>query len=293
MLAVIVSFFSPCGYELPRQHLRTTLEWLVKQGATVAVTQATLPGQQTQPMPDGVAYERTYADADVMFLKENLWNLAVRLVPKATKLVFLDADVRLSRGWLEQTEQLLDRCDICQPFQTAHWLDRHGMIQMSRPSSACHMAEGRSPHLHRCHPGFAWAMTRDAFDRLGGWYDTNVRGGGGDASFVFSLSDHPEMTEILENHRKIGKLATDCPSWMEYRKNALRQKFQIGFLEGVNCKHLWHGNLADRKYVTREDFFPPYDNGEVPVYRRDDGLLKWQVPAPMAREYFAIRKEDG
>ena len=293
LLAVIVSFFSPCGYELPRQHLRTTLEWLVAQGASVAVTQATLPGQESQPMPAGVMAERTYPDADNMFLKENLWDLAVDLVPDADKLVFLDGDVRLSRDWLRKTEQLLDAVDVCQPYETAYWLDRRGMIFESRPSAAAHMVQGRAPHLHRCHVGFSFAMTRDAYNRLGGIYDLNVRGGGGDAAFAFALSDHPEMQSILEYQRGIGRLNVDSPSFVRYRDNALSQKLKVGYPPGVSCKHLWHGERVDRRYVTREEFFPPLEDGEVPVYRRDDGLLKWRVPAPGAAEYFAQRKEDG
>jgi hypothetical protein len=293
MLAVILSFFSPCEYELPKQHFRTTVELLVDQGATVAITQATLPGQQSQPIPAGVYADRTYADADVMFLKENLWNLGVQLVPQADKLVFLDADLRLSRDWLRKCDRLLDKCDICQPFETCYWLDRHGNIFQDRPSAAADMVDGRAPHLHRCHVGFSWAMTRDAYDRLGGIYDLNVRGGGGDAAFAFALSDHPEMESLLDSQQKLGRLNVGCQSFAKYRENALAQRFRIGYPPGVKVKHLWHGDRGDRKYVTREEFFPPMVDGEVPVYRRDDGLLKWSVGAARAMDYWLERREDG
>ena len=293
MIAVILSFFSPCEYELPKQHFRTTVEWLVDQGAAVAITQATLPGQQSQPIPAGVYADRTYIDADVMFLKENLWNLGVQLVPKADKLVFLDADLRLSRDWLRTVDDLLDQCDICQPFETCYWLDRYGNIFQDRPSAAAHMVDGRAPHLHRCHVGFSWAMTKDAYDRLGGIYDLNVRGGGGDAAFAFALSDHPEMDTLIQYQRHLGRLNVDCPSFIDYRQNALAQRFRIDYPPGVKCKHLWHGDRGDRRYVTREDFFPPMVNGEVPVYRRDDGLLKWSGGAARAMDYWLERREDG
>lgn len=292
MLAVVVSFFSPCGYALPKWHLDSTLEWLLKANASVVVTQATLPGQDPVAIPSGVRDHRVYENADVMFLKENLWNLGAALAPEADKLLFMDADVRIDGDWLEETDRLLDEADVCQPFEFCHWLDRKGRLTLSKPSAAAYMARGLAPSLGQCHVGFSWGMRRKTYEDLGGFYDLCVRGGGGDAAFAFAISAHEQTDRLIEMHSSADRIGVRAPSFKAYRENALRVAPSVGYRKGL-CLHLWHGERENRQYVNREKYFPVNEDGEPPVVRRDDGLLKWSSEAPLAQEYFALRKEDG
>jgi hypothetical protein len=293
MLAVVVSFFSPCGYQLPKDHFASTINWLLGEGANVVVTQATLPGQDPLPVPDGVLAQRVYADADVMFAKENLWNLGASLVPEADKLVFLDADVRIDGDWLNETDSLLNETDICQPFEFCHWLDQRGRIVLTKPSVAAYISKGLAPWLGQCHVGFSWAMRRGLFEELGGFYELGVRGGGGDAAFAFSLSGLPETERIIELHANADRIGVRAPSYKAYRENALRIAPKVGVRSPGLCLHMWHGERENRQYITREQYFPVNEDGESPVYRREDGLLKWAADAPLALQYFQERKEDG
>lgn len=293
MTAVIVSFFSPCEYELPKKHFAATVDWLVKSGAEVAVTQATLPGQEPQPVPESVAAHRVFENAGILWLKENLWNLGAELVPHADKLVFVDSDIFFhSKAWLSETEDLLDRVDVCQPFQTCYWLDRGGRPTLMKPSAAHFMEHGKAPWLGQCHVGFSWAMRRKTFEDLGGFYEY-PRGGGGDAAFAMALARVGNVEALIRMHASARRLGANAPSFKKYRANAVRVAPSVGAVNGGRCFHRWHGERSDRQYTNREMFFPETEDGDSPVEKREDGLLQWTADAPLARTYFERRREDG
>lgn len=290
-LGAVVSFYSPCNYELPKRHLATTLQWLLDSGVQVALTQAIFSGQEPQPAPQEVR-SRVYEGAEPIFYKENLWNLGARLLPECDKLLFLDCDIRLSEGWVGHVSGVLDSVDVCSPFQRARWLDRNGTIFQQMLSAGAAIAKGAAPWPHRAHPGFGVAMTRNAFERLGGIYDRAIAGGG-DAAFWFALSDHAEMASILRTKAQRGEMNVGVKSFNSYRANALKQRLRVGFVPGDSATHLWHGERENRQYLRRELYFPKLPNGEPPVEYREDGLLRYTAAAPAAMEYFILRKEDG
>lgn len=291
MIGAVTSFYSPCNYELPRRHFRDTVAWLVSAGVPVAVTQAALPGQEPQPVPSGVRH-RVYQDADALFYKENLWNLAVDMLPECDKYVFLDCDIRLTDGWVRAVEETLDTLDVAQPFSRCQWLDKHGAVFKRMKSSGFAIQMGDAPWVHRNHPGFGIAMTSNAYNRLGGVYE-HMPAGGGDAGFWLAMSDHPEVKAIIEGKARGHELNVTSPRYREYRANAVAQRLRVGCVQGITATHLWHGDIVNRRYHDRERYFPREENGDAAVTRRPDGLLRYTLPAPQAAEYFAIRQEDG
>lgn len=291
MIGVVVSFFSPCDYDLPKKHLAATLEWLASARVPVAFTQATAPGQSPQPAPRWVRH-KVFENAEPIFLKENLWNLGADLLQDCSELVFLDCDIHLNDGWARHTEDVLKRCDICQPFARCRWLGRDGKMIQQKHAAAKTVSLGRAPWPHRSHPGFGLALTRAAYDRLGGVYERQIAGGG-DLAFWIAMSGHPETTSIIASRARADELNVRAPSFLEYRDNALAHKFRIGFVPGVTATHMWHGDADHRQYVTRERFFPRNEDMEATVARRPDGLLAYTAPYPRAQDYFDARKEDG
>lgn len=290
-VGIVMSFFSPCGFETPKRLFADALARVVATGAIVAVTQATLQGQSPQPVPDGVRHA-VYEDADILFYKENLWNLAVDMLPDCDAFVFLDADIRLTDGWLNGVVDTLNIADVCQPFCRCRWLHRDGRIDRQMRCAAAAVAEGKGPWPHRYHPGFGIGMTRDAFDRLGGIYE-RMPSGGGDLAFWLAMSRHPEAETIIRSKGDGNELNVISASYAAYRENAVSLGLNIRAVPGITATHPWHGDRANRLYTARENFFPRSDSGEPAVQRREDGLLKYTQPAPMAIEYFAVRKEDG
>jgi hypothetical protein len=288
----IVAFFSPCDFELPKRHLAATLASLGREGVPAILAQVVQTGQEPQPVPAGVR-SLVYESDDVVFFKENLWNLAARSADD-DKLLFLDADIRFSVDrFADAAASLLDFCDVCQPFEVAHWFDRDGLVCLQRGASAAAIARGVEPKPSEWHPGFAWAMTRTAFDRLGGFYELHPFGGG-DTAFSYCLDERwveTSMPRMLKHDAAYWWTS----SYAAYQRNAFGLNLRVGYLQGVHAYHLWHGETVNRRYVDRAKSMPLGRGDEYPLHHRPDGLLAWNDPSfsAVAREYFVGRREDG
>lgn len=292
MLTACMAFYSPSGYRLPQEYLADTLAWLDAAGVAVVLAQVVRPGHAPQPTPPGVR-SLVYESSDAIFYKENLWNLAAQSCG-ADKLLFLDADVRFSRDDVaDLTAAALDHCDVLQPFETAIWFDRHGDLSLCRRSAACGLLAGREPIPGVYHPGFAWAMTRSAFMRLGGWY-TGHPFGGGDVAFAYSL-DSRWLTNRRTEFIPDDTICWHSESFRAYQRRGVEARLRVGYLPGVECYHRWHGDTDRRQYTTRCNYLPIPRGEEYPLHCRPDGLLAWDnaAAAAAAQRYFDSRMEDG
>lgn len=292
MIAVCLAFYSPCDYQLPKQHLARTLEWLAGEGVETVLAQVVKPGQSPQPVPAGIT-SLVYESDDVLFYKENLWNLAASAT-KAGKLVFLDTDLTFGNpDVLQLIDSRLDDCDVCQPFQTAAWFDQEGKVFQARRSAAYAIAKGHEPTSRIFHPGFSWAMTRRAFDLLGGFYERHPLGGG-DIGFTYSLDQRWANTELRKRLPHDAHF-WDSPSFSAYRHAGAGLRLRVGYLRDVDCFHHWHGEIVNRQYTTRGIYMPLQPGGEYPLTRRPDGLLAWRSAEHSERlqAYFVARREDG
>ena len=112
-------------------------------------------------------------------------NLAVNyLLPKNYKaFAWIDADIEFdSNSWALDTLKILNGCkDVVQIF--SHCID------MDKDETNLNIFNGfgysfsknkkyTSKGLDYWHPGFAWAMTRKAFDQINGLYDKSILGSG-------------------------------------------------------------------------------------------------------------------
>jgi hypothetical protein len=294
MIELIFAFYSPCDYKLPKQHLATTLDWAAQLGVPVTLAQIIAPGQALQPVPAGVRND-IYETESVLFHKENLWNITARK-SAADKLLFIDSDVYFSRGGVDTIAEMtaaLDTYDVVQPFESAVWPDQNGLYTQVRKSAGFAVTRGFEPVPAYYHPGFAWGLTRAAFDRLGGFYDRHPFGGG-DVAFVYSISSLWVGSKI-PYYLPIESQYWTSPSYRKYQTNGTRLDLKVSYLPGNNAIHRWHGTTEDRQYVTRGKYFQIESGTEYPMHYRDDGILEWDDPAcsDHVRRYFKSRKEDG
>lgn len=287
---VIVAFYEPCGYVLPRRHATATLGIVAQLGVEAVFLQVCAAGQSPMPVPDGVTHATFFSDSPI-WLKENLWNIGASMT-SADTLAFVDADVFFSRpDWLSLAQDKLSDCDILQPFEKAHWLDKGGARDLTRPASCAAIAQGQEPRPDKYHPGFAWCVTRRAFEAIGGWYERHPVGGA-DTAFAYSLDERWSWNEGIAP----AELPVwESPSFKAHQRRALDARLRVGYVEGVGAIHRWHGDRADRGYMTRCSHLPRPINGEFPIRKRHDGLLEWETDeqSQMARNYFKSRREDG
>jgi len=289
--AIIVAFHSPADYKLPRRHLRATLERLRDTGRRVVCGQVVRSGQRAERLPALVEGVEWQSD-DTIFYKENIWNLLADQ-SAAERLVFVDADVEFANPyWIEQTEMLLAHCPVVQPFAEAVWLNRAGGVEMTRPSAAAAIAHGHAAHPGMAHPGFSWAMTREAWRRIGGWYELHPAGGG-DTAFSLALAGLDAADRWAAQVGREGAYVRR-QSFRRWASRVAAYAPRVGAVLG-KCNHAWHGDRAARRYIGRDQWIPQTGADELPLARRRDGLLAWTDPAAneLARGYFLQRQEDG
>lgn len=292
-ICVVLAFFSPVNYSVPKQHFITVMHSMHAQGIPLAVVQAIYPGQDPVPVPSSIPQTAIKTES-LLFHKERLWNIGSKIT-KAEKLVFLDADVIFQdTQWLGATADCLERNDIVQPFETAIWQDKTGRDEMIRPSFAEAINRSVTPKLAAYHPGFGWGFRREAFEKLGGFYDASVAGNS-DALFALSLRDSTAHSVVETWYAKLQDPHVHSPTYRRYKKIAAHHNFKVGWPAGVVLRHMYHGERKNRQYITRAKLFPRDKNENYEFVNDSNGLQAWknlEDSNSLVRSYFIDKKDD-
>lgn len=239
---------------------------------------------------------------DELWHKENMVNIGVqhlsKIAPDWQYMAWIDADIEFNRkDIIEETVHQLQHYEIVQMFQHAIDLGPDGETFQVHNGFMYSYLNGKPQgkgYTH-WHSGYAWAINRDAYDKIGGLYDVSILGSG----------------DNLMAHAFIGKGLEQLPMTMscDYRKSlqdweerVTRLLYRdVGYVKGT-IMHQWHGKKKDRKYKDRwkileDSQFSPFtdikrdayglwqldvDNSERMIKFRDD-----------LRQYFRARKEDS
>jgi len=227
--------------------------------------------------------------------KENMINLGVKnLLPKTWKaFAWIDADLEFENAnWASDTLRVLNGCkDVVQLFSHCDDMDREEKTMRVFNSSCFQYEKGRQycglgPNFW--HPGYAWACTRRAYEKMGGLYDLGILGSG-DHVMTFSLMGK-------------GLKAVNESSSDEYKETIVEfqekcKGLRIGYVPGL-IRHHYHGSKQNRKYSERWQILIKHDyNPFVHIKYDDNGII---VPTEnMSKEfiediytYFAERNED-
>jgi len=227
--------------------------------------------------------------------KENMVNLGVtKLLPNNWKaFAWIDADIEFeSNSWAIDTLKILNGCkDVVQLFSHAVDMDKDKNTMnifngfgYSFSKQKSYTAKGGN----YWHPGFAWAMTRKAYEKIGGIYDKGVLGSG-DNMMAFSFINKVENTLNMDYHEDYKN------SILIFQENA--RKLRLGYIPGV-IHHHYHGSKQNRQYTNRWQILVDhkFSPSEHLKYHKN-GLL---IPTKLFCEefkndimnYFKERKED-
>ena len=180
--------------------------------------------------------------------KENMINLGVKyLLPKNWKaFAWIDADIEFENdSWALDTLKILNGCkDVVQIF--SHCIDMYkdetnlnffNSFGYSFSKNKRYTTRG----LDYWHPGYAWAITRKAYEKIGGLYDKGVLGSGDNIMAMSFINKCEKITntEYSEDYNN---------SMMEYQKKA--KTLRLGYTPGV-IRHHYHGSKKNRKYTER------------------------------------------
>lgn len=227
--------------------------------------------------------------------KENMINLGVRyLLPKDYKaFAWIDADIEFENPtWAMDTLKVLNGCkDIVQIY--SHCVDmNNNEITMKVFNSAGYQYCKNKPYLcngpNHWHPGYGWAITRKAYEKMGGLYDKGILGSG----------DNIMLLSMLKN----GDKAVNEDSTDDYKQSVLEfqervKHFRFGYVPGV-IRHYYHGSKKNRRYHDRwvilvEHKYSPvtdisYDEtGVIVPTDKFNETMKREI-----MEYFQERNED-
>lgn len=228
-----------------------------------------LPGDAS-PLPahviSGVRHLRVTGNP-VIWQKEAMYNAgaAAALRDGADNLVFIDSDVVPENdAWVLKLELALERFDwVHGGRQIVYLCDR-----ATRELLAAHdrtAIEARCATDRTCFdfitwssvflrqqgingsgfPGGAWAVTRTAWLRYGGWDCSNIVGGG-DLLHCHRLLREYENSEYQE----IGNLRAVLFDEVLHACIRRDPPWRVGYLH-YTLFHLWHGRITGRKYLYR------------------------------------------
>lgn len=298
LLYVILPYFNYCEYGRRKQLFLEFIERL--RGIPtirVVVVEAALPGKKFQ-LPKaipGVFKHVGFVTDHYLWIKENLINLAVaQLPPTWYNIAWVDADITfLNKNWSAETLKTLEHKDVVQLFHTAiHMGPDDEAIKIEKGFGFMHQTSDQPYHKDAkygfWHPGFGWAMTRTAYEKMGGLVDWAIMGSG-DRHTALAL---------------IGKVEYSHPGniSIEYAKQlkdfeARCEGLTLGFVKGTILHH-WHGRIEDRKYQERWNILTKGAyNPSVDIVRNKNGVITLTTEGErlhdQLRQYFEGRKEDA
>jgi hypothetical protein len=301
----ITAYFNPAGYRsrlrnyrIFRQHLRVPL---------LAVECSF--GRPFELTPADADMLIQISDGDVMWQKERLLNVAIEsLPPECTAVAWLDCDIVFGDGaWPERALAALENAALVHLFRGRHHPPPQlppdefdtAAIPLSATSTVHLVQSGASaPRLleiagnqHGWTNGLAWAASRDLLAGHG-LYDALILGSGDRAilSAAFGCFDVIERSVRMDASRYRHFLA-----WARPFREAVGGR--LGAIEGA-IFHLWHGEVADRRYHERHHGmahlgFDPHRD----IARTPGGSWRWSAEKPelhaYVRDYFRSRNEDG
>jgi len=228
--------------------------------------------------------------------KENMINVGIKkLLPENWKAVaWIDADVEFENPeWASDTLKILNGSkDIVQLF--SHAVDMNPIGEaMKIFTSWGYQYTKHLPYSKDAtnfwHPGYAWACTRKAYEKMGGLYDKGILGSSDNIMALSYIQKGDTIAINKENSETYKQSVTD---FQERVKN-----MRVGYVPGL-IRHYYHGSKADRKYGERWKILIKYAYCPLKHITYDkNGVLvpTSECPSELLSEimdYFSERNED-
>lgn len=234
-----------------------------------------------------------------LWIKECALNQLVERLPRDWKYIaFIDADVEFNnKNWVEETIQQLQVFNVVQMFQNCADLGPQGETLQVHTGFMFKYINRMSlgSRYENGHPGYAWAYTRFAFERLGRLIDRCILGSA-DYHMAASLIGRAQMT--LDDYQSHGGLTQNYIEMiLDWQSRAERHvKRRVSYVPGT-ILHYYHGSKAKRQYISRRDVLTKYKfDPWRDIYEDYQGLLCLDEDRIELRDaiqrYFRTRLED-
>ena len=303
-LHVFTARANPLGWEQPHRLYEQFAAHMLESGVVLHVVECAYGDRPFTCALPGVHHIGVRAKT-MIWNKECLLNLGIMQVPEAEYIAWIDADIFFRNPtWADDTLDALDLYDVVQPWSHAHDLGPKDELMTVHTSFAKVLHDGGpvapngpgwwkgdgGPYVYP-HSGYAWAMTRRAFDGLGGLFDL---GGMGSGDF--------HMAQAL-----VGEADCSIPGGAaaSYRAHVKRWEARakrvvdgnVGYVRGT-IEHGFHGSKPKRNYLGRWDMFVKHQFcPDTDLIRNAYGVYELAPGKPELRRdfdrYLRHRDEDA
>jgi hypothetical protein len=299
-LAVITSYFNPCGYAKPLENYRRFAQGIKQSGVPLYTIELAFDDAPFQT--DAKFQIRGSSELHQLWQKERLLNIVIQAIGQQyDALAWVDADILFTApDWADRTKAALTRFPVVQLFRQP--IDLRGKrMTRQRPSTGSLWAAGdpKATNLNASHPGYAWAGRSDWL--LAHGLEDRTITGGGDCVMAKAFCRGGNMivggVHFDSYFPKPWKRAIS--QWVDPVAEAIGGR--LGFVDQT-IMHLWHGSHSDRRYIERWKYLLDHKYDPAADVEVDDtGLLTWTRQAMKSkptmvrqvREYFGKRREDG
>jgi len=298
-LHVIMVISNPCNYAIRYKLAKEFIQHMEDNNNVILYVVELVYGNQQYNITDSnnKRHLQLQTDQIPIWHKENMINLGVKkLLPNTWKaFAWIDADLEFDNpNWALDTLKILNGTkDIVQLFTNVFFLDDHGDTEILFTSFGYQYVKKTKRaytgyEISFWHPGFAWACTRELYEKMGGLYEYAITGDGdyymenamlGDYNSVFS-------EEASDDFRK---------SLQIYENKVVGAK--IGYVPGV-LRHNYHGSVENRNYAMRAKILTSHNySPSLHLTKDNNGLLipTDDFPSDLKNtilNHFKSKKED-
>jgi len=313
-LRIVTSLFNPSGYQSRYTRYYQFADYISKfTNVELYTVEGIYPGQTFQATQANNPRHLQLELSQFIWMKESMLNVLISMLPDdGNPIAWIDADIIFARpDWVEATLTALESFDVVQMFSQCQELTddynllpgnlRRGMVaaykaggHMRTDGPTCYPRPGPiTTTLGHC--GYAWAITRDALDRLGGGLLDHGIVGSGDYQMATAWCGDVSATipkGISNGYRQ---------AILDYAELVKDQHITVGYVPGI-ALHLWHGRRVDRGFDWRDRILVEhrYDPTTDLVYDAsglltvvDDGSGRVVAMEEAIKAYFASRNEDS
>lgn len=298
-LHVITVISNPCNYKRRIYLTKEFIKRMEKNNQIILYVVELIYNQHntefTVTNPDNKRHLQLQTSSEPLWHKENMINIGIKkLLPRTWKAVaWIDADIEFDNvNWSNDTLKILNGYkDIIQLFTLAIDMDKYENTQKIFHSFG-YKVNNQQVYIkdknNYFHPGFAWACTRKAYEKMNGIYENSILGSGDhNMALSFIANSQKSVNENVSDNYKIDLI--------NFEKKACN--FRIGYVPGV-IKHYYHGSKINRKYQERWVYLVKHKYDPLIHVKKDsNGLIIPNTKFPQELkddilQYFSDRKED-
>jgi hypothetical protein len=296
-LHVIIVVSNPCLYKIRYKLAHEFIERMKKENDIILyIVELAYDDQKFEVTEEGnPTHLQLRANIAPLWHKENMINLGIKkLLPNDWKAVaWIDADIEFDNPhWASDTLKILNGSRDClQLFTNCIDMNKDKQIMNIFTSFGYQYNKNfiKGQNMNYWHPGFAWAINRKSYDKIGCIFENGILGS----------SDNIVANCFIKNglnslKKGMNQKYLNCVSQYEDKFEDIK----LGYVPGI-IRHYFHGLKKNRRYYEREDILIKYQYDPLLHMTKDNetGLIIPTKDCPQGLindifSYFKERNED-